>query len=918
MSVSTRLKLVLAFICIAGLVIAFLHLIPDYSDSMEEASIPSLFDNEEVGTGERESLEKIQENREDISAAGTAGNDEESNRDLLSPTGLFISGHVKDKATGNPVKAFDFNLQWIDEKYRRQTSVHETVRDGKGRFFFALEKGGSYRILVRSSGHLREVLQVKVSGEEGLGDLLVELDRGFVVHGKVVEDATGQPVEGALIFSTSSPYAEKTRLLRIRRGEDQCCAYAKTDDEGCFLLSGLMDPSRNPASMRGIFRITAVHPDFAEGIALVNPDGGIKTVIRLKPGRHIYGKAFGDSGEPAEGVMINMSGAEIPTPRPVLTGPNGRYRTPPATPGRVYLSAGPPPGTAQEALGFTDELKWADLESEDLEVNFGPSPELVTWRGTFYDAAGEPVPRGEIVFSPVHDDLSQSSTMYNVSGSAMSNEYGRFEVQKLALGTYKVTLCRTARYDWGTITFNKPGAVYRDVQVSGASILGVVVDGLTGKPLEGRLGYVCVNVRPASNKYFSSDIDERGRYGLAGLPAGNYRLEAHVFDRLSGHVSGVEIDEGEEKDNVRIKVTSGGTLLIKLSGFKKEENSSFKVYMAKSGEQRSFYGCQHIDKAGNCALVYPMEPGSYVVSLSWEDRLYVEREFKIFQGCDTEMKIQRNDLIPLEGFITVSGRLHHPDGTPVSKARLHFFAFEVPGIEQDQRSLYCTTDSSGNFLAEGFKPGRWWVRGNLFDGGEPVFPDIYIPPFPVDPFPLDLILPWGAVNGKLYDNQTGLPFTENGPTWWVFLEDAETGMTVSELQGGNRGREFKLDGLPEGKFDLVVSARGYSRHHSGKFSLSEGQNMDMGMIGLEPCGVLMLDVKDELGQRVEHFKVYYEENLVSYYFGESANQSFWRYYDLPLGTATVEVIADGYKNETIFINLEYGQTKEMNVVLKPE
>ena len=49
-----------------------------------------------------------------------------------------------------------------------------------------------------------------------------------------------------------------------------------------------------------------------------------------------------------------------------------------------------------EGFPFSPETKHVQLAGRDLEVDFGPNPDHVTWKGVFYDTEGRPVPYGMV------------------------------------------------------------------------------------------------------------------------------------------------------------------------------------------------------------------------------------------------------------------------------------------------------------------------------------------------------------------------------------------------------------------------------------------------------------------------------------------------------------------------------------------
>ena len=79
--------------------------------------------------------------------------------------------------------------------------------------------------------------------------------------------------------------------------------------------------------------------------------------LQLEQGFRIFGWAYDDAGKPIAGLTIRMAGDAAPVARPAVSRKNGRYRTAPARPGRLFLTAseGPlPPGARPR---FTTETR---------------------------------------------------------------------------------------------------------------------------------------------------------------------------------------------------------------------------------------------------------------------------------------------------------------------------------------------------------------------------------------------------------------------------------------------------------------------------------------------------------------------------------------------------------------------------------
>ncbi|MFH2001803.1 MAG: sigma-70 family RNA polymerase sigma factor [Planctomycetota bacterium] len=912
---SSKMKIALVAVLLLGSTFALWQLIPDNLDqsmALPEVAVAdsvTTLQNETETPGAANEKTALLPSNGKIQGEGDAGSGAEAAE-------FVLAGHVKDELTGEPVTAFDLEIWDFDENGESQRAVHETVRHESGSFEISLTKGGDYKIMVRSSRHGPSEMRVHIA-KDTIEPLLVLLDPGAVYKGRVVDDATGAPVADAIVFSASLIGVNRDAHYNVMHGFDQGYAHARTDADGCFALSGLFESRYIYPAFKGRYRLTAIHPDYAEGVTFCDPKGSAPVEIRLKTGFQIHGKVLNDEGAPVEGLMIGMIGAETPCERTVLTDANGCYTLPPTLPCRVHLTACAPPDRDEADYAFSTEKKWVDVKDRDLEVDFGTAPDQVCWTGTFKDVEGNPVPGGVVEVSPVTTDRSDTH-LYNLRQRFECDDQGRFEARKLLPGTYCVRLHWTAMYEWGNITFDEPGNVERDIQVSGGSIRGVVVDADTGQPvrLDGRYGSIMTHSDGAGFGYFTSNLDPYGRFSLEGLPPGSYRLISHIEGYPQNQFSPpFKLGKDEILRDVQVPIKPGGKLKISLAGFENEEQREFRLYMNEEGKQRMYFGSLEIGENGLFEYEVELQTGRWELFLDFVGRWKVDRAFEIFAGETTEVAVHRSELSVFHGDVAVAGTLVDSGGAPLPGARIHFWAYEVQGIAKDDRSRTARTDGEGRFKAEGFKPGRWMVSGSLVDGCDANFPDLIIPVAPADPYPCDLVMPGGVITGELLDKRTGLPFDDEGPMWWVFVNDVETGRAVSELQGGHRGSSFRLIGVPEGEYTVNVKARGYNDAATKRFFFTDGQTRDVGRIELDPCGVLDIEVRDDLTHPLDGFKIFCFNEELKTYFREELAPGKYRYFDLPLGEVVIEVKAEGYKDWKQKVVLEAGRPGEAQAVL---
>ncbi len=836
-------------------------------------------------------------------------------REILKPKGLVISGLVTDMLTEKPIKAFHIQLDQ-DMDPRKKRIVEETVTHEEGRFSIPIDESGFYSLNVFSSRYFPGRGQmIHVSPEKKTKEVHLELFSGESVSGRVVEDATGQPVQNAVVGAEGGffHYTDLTRILI--QGRMERCIHARTDENGYFILQGL-------ANWVSRFRVAAVHPDWAEGVAWVDPEFYKPVEIRLKEGFHVFGKAYDDLGLPAEGLLITLSGWTTPLSRPVLTGPDGNFRCPPALPGEVCVTAESLDRNGGESTPFTPETKRVVIEDRDVEVIFGPDPGHVTWYGKVIDYTDLPLEKVRIRLYPV--EASDAKKKDVDMRFFASDEKGSFEVKKLVAGKYALELEfpeQKDATDWEEVAFDHPGRVEKDIILpgSGGVLCGKVLDEATEEPYrpQKKVQFVIRATKLPWRSYrdnFEAFLnDEDGGFCFRNLPAGNYTVRFVERRGSSSNPLEVELREGQIVEGLVMRIPAMGVLKVEYVDF----SPAGLTHRLECQDGTNVYS---IDPRG-----VPLRTGNWVLGITGRKLGMYTRAFRIEQGKTTKIKIHENELPSFEGNLWVSGLLKHTDGSPVKGARLRF----VPTTEMKNpmlgtqsednftRSVECTTDEKGGFLVNGFKSGCWDVDCFPEGGVNIRLPLLTIPLNPSDPYKIELVIPGGKVKGILCDKRTGLPLGEEDPEWTARLRNSKTGnYLITRCRRKGTGK-FLLCGVPEGEYQLIVRVPGCGELESEPFSLAESQTHDLGKIFLEPMGKLNLEIRKPEGEPVTTASftcLGKEPDFVI----SGPNQERYYLYHLPLGQVDITIEVKGFKTQILTVCLEAFQTAEASIVLQRE
>jgi hypothetical protein len=913
MSGSTRpwfLAFVIVFLIILAVGVLLL-LDPDTTlseDPLDPFTPPAVHADPESGSSNREPGISLP----DGSIVIAEPDDDE--RSLMAPAGSFIAGRVQELETAEAIPHFDLEIHCRDNLGEWSALLHETVRHEDGRFHFPLPRSGRARLTVRSPRHCpcedREVILPDGGRLEGV---VIELDPGFRLSGEVTAGDTGEPVPAALVL----PYQYRSRydLAWLQAGFDAYCAHTRTDENGFFSLQGL---DWEDATRKQWTRIAVFHPDFAPGDARVYPSTSKEIRVSLQPGFRIFGRVSGDGGSPVEGVAIFGKMNHGTLFRTVTTGPDGRYRTAPFHPGKVHLVASAPVDHDGPVPGFTEEDRIVELSERDLEVNFGPDPGHLTWRGTLYDPAGEPIKRGRIEVRPLKK-LEGARATGGALRAADTDQAGRFEFKKLYRDVYEIVLSLSdpiTRIQWGELNLDGAGLVERDIRLAGSAVEGVVLDGLLGSPVEGRLGSVNATQREGRFLTLNTQIDGKGNFRFIGLEPGEYDLRASIKDFPLAESFEVIVQEGRPLKGVELTVPSGGRVRFKLWGFENLETPAFNLELERDGVETFRRGIQQLDGRGVWTEEQVLERGAWKISASFPGLGYLERSFEVLHGETLEVFLHRSQMIPFPPPLALTGILVAKDGTAMARKGLRFEPWEIWHYFEDLQPLSCSTDEEGRFSLKGVAPGCWQPRVLLGQGCEVRLPVERIAGQGREPVHLKLVFPGGSVRGRLFDEKTGKPFEGYAPRWWITLEDSRSREPVSRIDGGRTGSDFELVGIGAGEYRIEITALGFFDYRSSPFQLEEGASLDLGELALSPCGVLDIAVKDGEGKPLLAPRVFCDGKFMSERTRRYLGPGRYRYYKVPLGSSVLKVQARGFDAREVIIELLPGRIESIEVTLQ--
>lgn len=815
--------------------------------------------------------------------------------------GIPITGRVIDRESRETVTEFHIKVFHLGKHDRQTVLVDEIVRHENGQFDFRLNRSGPLYCDVTSSRHWTNKGSLVVPFE-GLRDHLIELDTGPIVCGRVVVDATHEPVAGALVG-----FGRHTILGRIESGNGALTPHARTDEAGGFRLSGLPeDMAKKP------YQIAALHSDFAQGHTVTIPVYEKEIEIRLEKGFCVYGRVKDDRGIPLPGATIAVRGKALPLSLSCASGTGGRYRVGRILPGSVSVVAKMRTNGVEDNSRFTPESRQAEIVDEDVEVNFGPSPHHVTYKGTVIDYDGEPL-AGASVRMQLKKALDPASSSFNSSTDDCGGK-GKFQIGKLVPGTYEVQVGlpgQHGRVAWGQEVFDHPGIFEREIDVAGmgGALFGFVVNKATGfPPHEDSLGVWMGAYHNERKRDLRSYIDlEDGSFALRALAPGKYLLKAMGVDCESKGIETIDLEEGQVISGLRMEVSFTGALHLVFNGFNDTDVDGLTATI--TGSDPWPIEMEHLEKRDLRERLYA---GDYEIRIAKDSLGCVYRSFTIEASRTTHLVVDRGEMIPLRDDATINGRVTHGDGTPAAGIELSFV------LKAGKSGLKTRADSSGRYACKGIVPGRWEING-FFEKSERSFPlpDLFVPEAHDDLLNHNLVIPSGTVSGVLHNSLTRLPIDGQDAKWCVRLIDPDRNFRLVNSQSGRTVNRFRLIGVCQGNYVLNALADGYRPFLSEPFEFAPGADLDMGQVFLDPTGILDLHVVDSKGDPVPSLTVYDAGTKEQIKSQSLKNRSgVRRCGNLPVGRFRYRVEARGFKPDENFVDLLPAKPVDVRIVLE--
>ncbi len=448
--------------------------------------------------------------------------------------------------------------------------------------------------------------------------------------------------------------------------------------------------------------------------------------------------------------------------------------------------------------------------------------------GVVLDVNGNPVP--DIFVAAENFDTNQF-----VNGAG-TDQNGRYTIFGLPPGSYRIHVDtfgtpfinqyfnNVQDFDLATRVNVTPGANTPNINfslASGGSISGVVLDS-ANNPIAG------INVTASNfdthDFINGSQTDESGRYRIAGLPAGGYRVNVETsgtnfasefFDNVSDSdlATRVNVNVGADTPGINFNLASGGSI----SGVVLDANNRPvpDVFIdANDFDTESFINGATTDSRGNYTIS-GLPTGMYRIKTNAENTNLINEYFNNVTDFDLASPVNVtagqetsgiNFNLDIGG--SISGRITESGGAAISNINV-----EVEIFATGQWVNSARTDDTGAYSVSGLPNGIYKVRTNAegtsfinkyfdnvlnFDNASPVNVKAG-----GDTAGINFVLePGGAISGTVLG-------ADNQPIERLFVsaEDFDGGFFVNGAETDSSGK-YVINGLPAGKYRVRTNGEG--------------------------------------------------------------------------------------------------------------
>lgn len=807
---------------------------------------------------------------------------------------VAIQGRVAD-ADGEPLPGTEVLVESAEDSADRTFRLDPRfarARSGpEGRFSVRGRDGASYTLTASRPGYRPARIRLAADRGERPEDVVLRLARYRSGWGRVL--GPEGPLERVTVWLLPAGSRDRASLqARARRSELDPERSTATDEDGVFRVAHL------PASS---VDLVAYRPGFAPvvvpGIEARADEGptDLGTVV-LREGVELHGRIVDPEGAPVgtASVWVLDPGQRLRrgSPAPLADRePDGRS----GTDGAFLVSdiaAGASVRLGVDAEGYRAsvvDLAEVGAEEEPVEIVLERTGLL---RGEVLDPEGSPVTGARVTVHPKGTDAGVVGPGLEMEPerTVRTDAEGIFELAELRPGRYGIDAYREGFLTSASRVVDvAPGAAVEGIGLrlrDGAIVEGWVL-AESGRPVEGA---DVVFGRPAAR------TGPDGSFVVEAVKPGETTIEVRHPDYV-WHQETRELDPGFNVIELRLEqgasvqgvtLSSDGEPLSGVNVRLSRQARPYREYSSRSRRDGSF----RLDS---------VQPGTYRVGAGSEALVPVDPKRRIDVGSEGLEDV----VLRLRSGATIRGSIQGLDLDELAQVR-------VLASNAERPSRRGRVDHSGAYTIGSVAPGVWWVKASLPDGTKEAEARVVVEEEATE-VSQDLDLSSGL-------ELRGVVLIEGEPS--ARVQVGLRGLDRSVSRGGRtdlRGR-FEIGNLPEGRYRVTVSDPKTRLIHNELLRLFGDREITVsvesgsvrGTVISEATGEALKDVLVVLGQMEGTAGTEVSRVTV----GTNGRGEF-RITKLSAGRYRLAVRKDGYVPEVSTLEIGPGQTRDLQVELKP-
>ena len=728
--------------------------------------------------------------------------------------GATVAGVVLSPE-GKPIAGANVAMVYLDISrvlFSADGRSEPITTDAEGRFSLRPVASGRVAFVAAADGLAPSPVEDLAVVDGGVySDLELRLGDGRTVTGRVVDDEK-KPVANATVElrpweRPDDPQFLKM-MLKIRRVE------VTTDADGAFTARG-MTGERLVVQASKAGYTTAMRM----GVKIDEPS----IEVQIQRGGVVRGMVVDGEGKPVTRFRVDTRSTE---PAPVADSKDASKDA------KDAKDAKPAEASASRGRGKADGMS-------------GPS----------WQRGG--APRDRTIQLPEGQTMAERGMSMDGNWREVAADDGRFELRGVPPGSVRVRVRADGYLDPDNQEITLAPAQTADelkfTLSKGLTAAGVVVDGLTGKPISDAQvtaykqkekkdrGMFSVDIDPEDMDFLglssaqgrkSAMTDSQGRFSIDALSTGAYRFTARHPDMAKSSAKDVQIVADQPIAPIEITVDAGGSIEGDVTGMlgRPLPDAVIAAFSMQSGTLRS----ATTDKRGHF-VVDGLAQGQYVVFKSRMDEradnipLELMSNMRLKTVAVKAGKVSRLDIADeSEDGVRVFGMVRE-NGAAVPRALVTMLGQDRDGL----LGMGVRADAAGDdgrYELTGIKPGSYVAQISRFQG-RPVQTSIQIEiPEGQTDFRLDLDLPSSEVSGRVLDSSgnpvSGIQVSLGSDQGSSGLED---GLVAMIAQGGlsqartDQNGEFRMRSVSAGTYRLRAGARGRGRRGGSGDGKAYGQ-----------------------------------------------------------------------------------------------